>query len=62
MSNSEIVQVPPQDAEICCNSLAGGAGGRRRRLGDGVPWPEREVPSLPSLFPRLPPQRHKKDT
>jgi hypothetical protein len=24
--------------------------------GDAVPWPEREVSSLPSLFPRLPPQ------
>jgi hypothetical protein len=35
---------------------AGGAGGRRRHLGDGVPLPEREVPSPLSLFPRLPPQ------
>ena len=24
--------------------------------GDAVPWPEREVSSLPSLFPRPPPQ------
>jgi len=24
------------------NSSAGGAGGHRRRLGDGVPWPERD--------------------
>ncbi len=24
--------------------------------GDAVPWLEREVSSLPSLFPRLPPQ------
>ncbi len=24
--------------------------------GDAVPWPEREAPSLPSLFLRLPPQ------
>jgi len=26
------------------------------RLWDAVPLPEREVSSLPSLFPRLPPQ------
>ncbi len=45
------------------NFSAGGVGGRRRRLGDGVPWPERDgrepggsQSSLPSLFPRLPPQ------
>src|SRR5260370_33899325 len=34
---------------LVCNSSAGVQG-------DAVPLPEREVPSLPSLFPRLPPQ------
>ena len=42
------------------NSSARGAGGRRRRLGDGVPLPEREVPSLHLHFSRASPHAARK--
>ncbi len=41
-------------SEYWHNSSAGGAGGRRRRLGDGMPLPEREggkFGELPGIAP-----------